>query len=102
MNNNRFCTCSYYKTKAYGLNPQNHNKSCPMFKQENNICKEEWLNESDKEKYNKYYTKEKLLEMKITSSRGGKISINKKIIFPNLKLTDFKGKTYYVKNETKD
>jgi hypothetical protein len=38
--------------------------------------KEEWVWKSDKEKYNNYYTEEKLLEMKITSSRGGKISIN--------------------------
>jgi len=40
------------------------------------LFKEEWTRPEDKEKYNKYYTEEKLLEMKITSSRGGKISIN--------------------------
>lgn len=38
--------------------------------------KEEWIRKEDKEKYNKYYTKEKLLELKNNGSVGGKISQN--------------------------
>lgn len=51
--NTKFCTCSYYKTKAYGLKPVNHHSSCLLFKRENNPFKEEWLNKDDIEGYNK-------------------------------------------------
>jgi len=55
--NTKFCTCSFYKTKHYGLQPANHAWSCSMFKQETNICKEEWPNEDDKIRYDEKFGK---------------------------------------------
>lgn len=47
----KICNCSYYKTKAYGLNPQNHNHDCPMYKIDNSPFVEEWLDENAKIRY---------------------------------------------------
>jgi len=49
--NSKVCECAFYKCVDRGLKPANHALSCPMFKQETNICKEEWLHEGDKERF---------------------------------------------------
>lgn len=49
------CTCAYFKCVARGLKPANHAWSCHMFKQETNICKEEWINENDRIHYLKQH-----------------------------------------------
>lgn len=49
----KFCTCAYQKCKDYGLNPQNHSPSCPMYKQDNlSPYYEEWLDVVDQTRYN--------------------------------------------------
>jgi len=45
------CTCAYFRCLARGLRPANHAWSCPMFKQETNICKEEWISNDYKISY---------------------------------------------------
>jgi hypothetical protein len=49
----KVCTCAYQKCKDYGLNPQNHSPSCPMYKQDNNSPYQEiWVNVQDEVRYN--------------------------------------------------
>ena len=56
----KFCTCAYEKCVDYGLNPQNHNPGCPMYKQDNNSPYQEiWVNVQDEVRYIKINEKRK-------------------------------------------